>query len=118
MMIDVDNYYGDTYRLCSTRVKPSNRMDTLSRDACAALEAGMSYGKWKAMHGYRPPIQADTKAVDAPQGISKICPQCGKTFTQGKIKQKIYCSFECQKAHANSAAYRRYHDRKAAADAG
>ena len=55
---------------------------------------------------------------EAPQGIVKICPQCGKEFTQGKIKQKIYCSFECQKAHAQSAAYRRYHDRKAAADEG
>jgi ribosomal protein L37AE/L43A len=56
--------------------------------------------------------------VEAPQGISKICPQCGKEFTQGKIKQKIYCSFVCQKAHAQRAAKRRYRDRKAAADAG
>ena len=117
-MIDVDNYHGDTYRLCSTRVKPSDGMDRLSRYACAALEAGMSYGKYMAMHGYHLPIQADTEAVDAPQGISKICPQCGKEFTNGKIKQKIYCSLECQKAHANSASHRRYRDRKAAADAG
>lgn len=57
-------------------------------------------------------FQADTEDVEAPQGIVKICPQCGKEFTQGKIKQKIYCSFECQKAHAQSAAFRRYHDRK------
>lgn len=49
-MIDVDNYHGDTYRLCSTRIKPAEGMGNLSRDACAALEAGMSYGKWKAMH--------------------------------------------------------------------
>ena len=117
-MIYFGNHYGDTYRLCSTRVKPSDGMDNLSRDACAALEAGLSYGKYMAMHGYHPPIQADTEGADAPQGISKVCPQCGKEFTHGKIKQKIYCSLECQKAHANSAAYRRYHDRKAAADAG
>ena len=59
-----------------------------------------------------PPIQADVEDVEAPQGISKICPQCGKEFTQGKIKQKIYCSVECQKAHAQRAAQRRYRDRK------
>lgn len=69
-------------------------------------------------NGYHPPIQADVEDVEAPQGISKICPQCGKEFTQGKIKQKIYCSFVCQKAHAQRAAKRRYRDRKAAADAG
>lgn len=63
-------------------------------------------------HGYHPPIQADVEGVEAPQGISKICPQCGKEFTQGKIKQKIYCSLECQKAHAQRAAKRRYRDRK------
>ena len=62
--------------------------------------------------GYHPPIQTNVEDMEAPQGISKICPQCGKKFTQGKIKQKIYCSLECQKAHAQSAAYRRYHDRK------
>ena len=50
--------------------------------------------------------------VEAPQGISKICPQCGKEFTQGKIKRKIYCSLECQKAHVQRAAQRRYRDRK------
>ena len=55
---------------------------------------------------------ADVEDVEAPQGISKICPQCGKEFTQGKIKQKIYCSLECQKAHAQRAAQRRYRDRK------
>lgn len=67
----------------------------------------------RKVHGYHPPIQADVEDVEAPQGISKICPQCGKEFTQGKIKRKIYCSLECQKAHAQRAAQRRYRDRKA-----
>ena len=40
-MIDVKDY-DIPYRLGSTRVKPSNGMDNLSRDSCAALEAGMS----------------------------------------------------------------------------
>ena len=96
----------------------SRKLDYLTLCSIAAQKAGMSYGKYMVMHGYRPPIRADVEEVEAPQGVSKICPQCGKEFTQGKIKQKIYCSFECQKAHAQSAAYRRYHDGKAAADAG
>lgn len=65
-----------------------------------------------SMHGYHPPIQVDVEDVEATQGIVKVCPQCGKEFTQGKIKQKIYCSLECQKAHAQRAAQRRYRDRK------
>lgn len=92
----------------------SKKPDYLTLCSIAAQKAGTSYGKYMAMHG---PIQADMEDEEAPQGIVKICPQCGKEFAQGKIKQKIYCSFECQKAHAQSAAYRRYHDRKAAADA-
>lgn len=90
----------------------SKKPDYITLCSIAAQKAGTSYGKYMAMHGYHPPIQADTEEVEAPQGISKICPQCGKEFTQGKIKQKIYCSLECQKAHAQSVAYRRYHDRK------
>lgn len=90
----------------------SNKPDYLTLCSVAAQKAGTSYGKFMAMQTYHPPIQADTEDVEAPQGVVKICPQCGKEFTQGKIRQKIYCSFECQKAHAQSAAYRRYHDRK------
>lgn len=93
-------------------MKKNKEPDYLTLCSIAAQEAGMSYGKYMAMHGYHPPIQADTEDVQAPQGISKICPQCGKEFTQGKIKQKIYCSLQCQKAHAQRAAQRRYRDRK------
>ncbi|WP_308275264.1 hypothetical protein [Prevotella sp.] len=90
----------------------SKKPDYLTLCSIAAQKAGTSYGKYMAMHGYHPPIHADTDGVGAPQGIVKICPQCGKEFTQGKIKQKIYCSLECQKAHAQRAAKRRYRDRK------
>lgn len=90
----------------------SKKPDYLTLCSIAAQKAGTSYGKYMAMHGYHPPIQADVEDVEAPQGISKICPQCGKEFTQGKIKQKIYCSLECQKAHVQRAAQRRYRDRK------
>lgn len=95
----------------------SMKPDYLTLCSIAAQKTGTSYGKYMAMHGYHPPIQADTDEAEAPQGIVKICPQCGKEFWQEKIRRKVYCSFECQRAHAQSAAYRRYHDRKAAASA-
>jgi hypothetical protein len=59
----------------------SKKPDYLTLCSIAAQKAGTSYGKYMAMHGYHPPIQADTEGVEAPQGISKICPQCGKKFT-------------------------------------
>lgn len=53
------------------------------------------------------------------RAFPKSAPSAGRNSRTGKIKQKIYCSFECQKAHAQRAAKRRYRDRKAAAnDAG
>lgn len=59
----------------------SNKPDYLTMCSIAAQKAGTSYGKYMAMHGYHPPIHADTDGVGAPQGIVKICPQCGKEFT-------------------------------------
>ena len=75
----------------------SKKPDYLTLCSIAAQKAGTSHGKYMAMHGYHPPIQADVEDVEAPQG---------------KIRQKIYCSLECQKAHAQRAAQRRYRDRK------
>lgn len=51
-------------------------MDNLAATAIAAERAGMSYGKYVALHGIRcveKPIVADVP--------TKICPECGKTFT-------------------------------------
>lgn len=52
----------------------SRKLDYLALCSIAAQKAGMSYGKYMVMHGYRPPIQADVEDVEAPQGVSKICP--------------------------------------------
>lgn len=57
--------------------------DYLTLCSIAAQKAGTSYGKYMAMHGYQPPIQADVEDVEAPQGISKICPHfLGISFSQ------------------------------------
>jgi ribosomal protein L37AE/L43A len=85
----------------------SKKPDYLTLCSIAAQKAGTSYGKYMAMHGYHPPIRADVEDVEAPHGVPKICPQCGKEFTQGKIMQKIYCSLECQKM-ISGRRWRRY----------
>ena len=66
-------------------------MDNLAKDAAAALAAGMSYGKWKAMQGYSELKKKD----EIPEGW-RACKHCGKPFKP--INKQIYCEFACQKA--------------------
>ena len=68
-------------------------------------------------HGYHPPIQADTEDVGASRGTLKICACCGKEFYDGGKRQRIYCSYECQRIAGSRRGCKRYHDRKAAANA-
>lgn len=96
-----DSIYVDTYRLGSTRVKPSEDMGNLSRDACAALEAGMSYGQYKAMHPHTGTSEAeeDTQAAKQPEAKWKQvkCKQCGKEFWRPSGRNnKVYCSEKCR----------------------
>lgn len=64
-------------------------MDRLSRNAMLAKQAGMSYGKWKAM---QPPVDA-TKTI--PDGW-KACEYCGKPFPP-KSHQR-FCEYSCREA--------------------
>ena len=66
--------------------------DRLSLEASAAIAAGMSYGKWKAMQ--KPDEQEPIVKVE---GIQKHCAYCGKEFYT-KNKQKIYCDELCKNA--------------------
>ena len=71
--------------------KKKKEMDNLAKDAAAALAAGMSYGKWKAMQGYR----TVEKIEEIPEGW-KLCKRCGKAFKP--TNKQIYCDIDCQKA--------------------
>lgn len=66
-------------------------MDNLSKDAAAALAAGMSYGKWKAMQR---PVTFEKAIPDGWQ----VCPQCGKAFKPKIKNNQIYCEIGCQRA--------------------
>lgn len=66
--------------------------DQLAIDAAAALAAGMSYGKWRAM---QKPVEI-VKKPDTETGRKYICEQCGKTFIRQDRKFAKYCSDECR----------------------
>jgi hypothetical protein len=71
-------------------------MDNLAKDAAAALAAGMSYGKWKAMQG-----ETRIKKPDELPDGWYICKNCGKPFKPGKYNgRKIYCELNCQREAA------------------
>ena len=64
-----------------------NAMDNLARDMVLAKQAGMSYGKWKALQ----PI-APAKKKDIPEVLS-TCEWCGKPFAAKKNKR--FCGSSC-----------------------
>jgi hypothetical protein len=65
-------------------------MDRLARNAMLARQAGMSYGKWKAL---QPIIPIEPKKVD--ESHMKTCPYCGVKFYSDKPNRK-YCGANCQ----------------------
>ena len=71
-------------------------MDRLSRNAMLARQAGMSYGKWKALQPIVPIVK---KKI--PDGW-KECEGCGKVFKPGDPRQR-FCDIGCR----NEAYYQR-----------
>ena len=77
--------------------------DRLSADSTAALAAGMSYGKWKALHPHTeyvaPKIKRNVKQIP--------CAFCGKLFDAGRGKK--YCDYDCyyQKSIKSATARKR-----------
>jgi hypothetical protein len=99
-------------------------MDNLAKDAAAALAAGMSYGRWKAMQGE--PVKVEPKKTELPDGW-KVCPWCGKAYKPKRCSnsRQIYCELECQKAAQRerdrgkrNEYYRSYQEKKRAAQDG
>lgn len=83
-------------------------MDNLSATALAARRAGMSYGKYVALHGVRK--ISEPIVVDEP---TKVCNGCGKEFlanSRGRLAR--YCSEKCQYQHNLTVINVRYHKNK------
>lgn len=64
-------------------------MDRLARNAMLAKQAGMSYGKWKAM---QPLVKVEE--VTVPEGWRK-CEYCGKPFKRKSGKR--FCDDVCRR---------------------
>ena len=62
-------------------------MDRLTMDSIAAEKAGMSYGKWKALHPH-------TEVEIPEEPITKPCRNCGKQIPRS-YKGKLYCGVDC-----------------------
>lgn len=96
-------------------------MDNLAKDAAAALKAGMSYGRWKALHPNTKDIEEEPAV---PEGLP-ICKHCGKPFKPKSYRKQVYCEYECQQAALkerdntrNKERHRAYMERKRAAEKG
>lgn len=80
--------------------------DKLAQDAAAALAAGMSYGKWKALQENPEP---EKKKDGLPEGW-KFCKRCGKPFKARKTQ--VYCEISCQRETAIEKDRERHNERQ------
>lgn len=76
-----------------TMARKKKEMDKLARDAAAALAAGMSYGRWKAMQDQ--PVAIKKKANEF-EPEKQICKYCGKAFIPRSYRVQLYCDIYCQ----------------------
>ena len=86
-------------------------LDRLTRDSIAAEKAGMSYGKWKALH---PHTDEKVEVLDADVKLCKICgkPICNKIGG----KRRLYCSIECSYEAVKERERARYYKKEVTAD--
>lgn len=66
--------------------------DRLDRESKMATDAGLSYGKWKALQPPDEPMPPEKPKYL----IEKTCEFCGKTFYRKDNIRVKYCSPECQ----------------------
>jgi hypothetical protein len=83
-------------------------MDNLALDAKMALQAGMSYGRWKAT---KPVTKEKEKLMDVSGMIKRECKNCGTVFYTRR-HNKTYCTEVCRldrDRKAQNEKYRRLH---------
>lgn len=71
--------------------------DKLTKDSTAAIEAGMSYGKYMALkdHMSAPRIHWENYACDIELEPNAVCQHCGKPYRKTNNRQK-YCTALCR----------------------
>lgn len=80
-----------------TSRRKRKKLDRLTRDAIAAQEAGMSYGKWKALHPHTPDEDDEKEQeLDTDKEVA-VCEYCGERFVKFKWqKTRRFCGAICQ----------------------
>ena len=78
-------------------------MDNLARNAMLARQAGMSYGKWKALQPRVDPAKKEVKSE-----WERVCPVRGETFIRKDNRTQTYCNMYCKE----EAWKERYRQRK------
>jgi endogenous inhibitor of DNA gyrase (YacG/DUF329 family) len=78
-----------------TSRRKRKKLDRLTRDAIAAQEAGMSYGKWKALHPHTPDEDDEEEQEITPGAVIANCEYCGEKFVK-TTKAKRFCCATCQ----------------------
>ena len=91
-------------------------VDRLTQDCIAAEKAGMSYGKWKALH-YSPvevaiPKQEEPEVLEVAPKEVRVCRICGKVIPRSKHKLVMYCSQWCREEANRRSANAYYHRKK------
>lgn len=68
-------------------------MDNLARNAFMAKQAGLSYGRWKAMQPIVPVVKKEPEETKK----TKVCPWCGEKFVPNRFNSRQkYCNTVCQ----------------------
>ena len=67
-------------------------MDNLARNAMLAKQAGMSYGKWKAL---QPRVEVKVQKETKPLTNESKCIRCGTVFYKADKRKRLYCNEEC-----------------------
>ena len=88
-------------------------LDRLTMDSISAEKAGMTYGKWKALHPH-------TEVDVVPDKDARLCVVCGcvipkRTGTSGR-QRKLYCSPECAYKAVQERMRARYYKKEVIAD--
>lgn len=85
--------------------------DNLTLCSIAAMQAGMSYGKFMALGGYAK--VAKRAEEPKPEFPTRTCMHCGKVFSmEGRSHLSKYCSPECQHAASGKRALARYYEKR------
>lgn len=90
-------------------MKRNTPPDHLTRDAIAAQKAGMSYGKYKALHPHTGDDEPEVHEL--PGNVRELtCAFCGRVFlTDSRHANRLYCDDVCQRNASNRRVYDRTH---------